>query len=174
MKALNFLMLFFYFSFASVLCSCGFLCEKEEVSFFLPDTYNEQSVTFWKVTVCDSNGICYSKICEAGKNAALEFNRNALSSVLAFPSDVSGANPYGTVYPFDFPVDYKNGFASLVLYSLFLSSENTPAEKEWFLSRFNWQRFIKECAQLDDPWLLDKEQIMNAIAEGKFRKNLLK
>ena len=175
MKTLIKSALFFCFVF-SAFCGCSLLCEKEAVSFVLPEAYNEQNVSSWKVVICDSSGISYSAVHASGKKAVLEFRKNSLSSVLAFPvtDDGSIKNPYGTIYPFEVPLDYKNGFASGVLHSLFLSSENAPDEKERFLSRFNWQRFMKECALFEDPWLLDKEQIMKAIADGTFRKNVLK
>ena len=52
--------------------------------------------------------------------------------------------------------------------------ENPVEEKRRYLSFFNWQRFMEECRRIEDPSLLDRELILESIAEGSFKKSKLK
>lgn len=83
---------------------------------------------------------------------------------------------YGTIYPYSRTLTRKDSFAADVLQTMYCAADEdvTSSQKDNFFMRFNWQRFMEECRMYDDPWLLDKEKIMKAIASGSFKSTDIK
>ncbi|MBQ5492119.1 MAG: hypothetical protein IIT68_08735 [Treponema sp.] len=80
--------------------------------------------------------------------------------------------PYGMIIPYTNSLNQKDGFSAELLRALYVSAQNgTPAQVQNYLSRFDWVRFMQTCRTYEDPWLLDKERLMKAIAGGSFKKS---
>ena len=108
----------------------------------------------------------------------------------------------GTVYPFSvhnqfenhnqnavygknnhFELTWKNGFTAYLVQSLFRNGKKlsyTAFELRDYISRFNWDKLINyiEEKQSDEnhfynPWLCDLKEVLNGIAFGSFKANLL-
>ncbi|MBP5752363.1 MAG: hypothetical protein J6W60_05840 [Treponema sp.] len=99
--------------------------------------------------------------------------KNYVSAVLAYPVvDGFRKRPLGAVYPYSCKLDVTGGFVAEVLARVYRLAEGSGVQD--YLSRFNWQRLYDECAVYEDPWVLDMDRIVKAIAKGSFRKSDLK
>lgn len=96
--------------------------------------------------------------------------KNYVSAVLAYPLvDGFRKRPLGAVYPYSCRLDVTGGFVAEVLARVYRLSEGSGVQD--YLTRFNWQRLYDECAVYEDPWVLDMDRIVRAIAKGSFRKS---
>lgn len=94
---------------------------------------------------------------------------NYVSAVLAYPV-VSGfrQRPVGALYPYSCRMDVTGGFVAEVLARVYRMAEGESVQD--YVARFNWQRLYDECSLYEDPWILDMDRIVKAIAKGSFRK----
>lgn len=150
---------------AIILClsvsSCGHFYGDELVSFTLPknDTWIART----------SSGRTFKV---SGDSFSILVEKNISLAIIAWDSE---GNKCAAIYPYNYRLDRDYCFASEVLYSLSLGSSNSSEEKNYCLSTFNWRRFENECIALgDDIVKVNKENIMNRIARGTFKKSDLK
>lgn len=80
-------------------------------------------------------------------------------------------NLYGTIYPFSKKLTKQDAFASDILQTLYASSKKSGSSMqiENYLARFNWERFLEKSRQIENPWNLDRQKILNDIASGTFK-----
>ncbi len=147
--------------FTFIFFSCSFYSEKETLVISFPDSQKEWHLVK-RVGEAEENFFL-----EAGQKVECEFDRNKPTSLLAYLDGEE--RPLGAIYPYSIRLQEKDGFAASVLYSLYCQSKQGGEETAYFLCRFNWQKFMESCRQkAEDPWSLDKERIMKAIASGHF------
>ena len=160
---------------------CTFFSETENVCITLPD----DSRTYCVKWICEDNsgnGVCRvldnccgSVILELPKNYAvpvLVFS-GASEAIMAGDNIATVSeyrNQYGMIYPYTVGVSEKDAFASSVLFTMYAASSSGLKETEEYLSSFNWGKFIELCDEYENPWKLNKQKIMEAIADGSFSK----
>jgi hypothetical protein len=96
--------------------------------------------------------------------------------------------PAGCVYPAGTAATWQDGFASRLCLDLLIHTtpDLSAEQRQAFCMRFNWQRFSREVAALEqaatesrtietfNPWNLDRQKIITAICAGKFTKTALR
>ena len=146
---------------------CAFFEEEEQQTFTLP------YASSWSVVTTTGSGQTFTV---TGDSFSTRVVKNEATAVLAF--DLTGGeadNPCGTIYPYAHSLNYVDGFAASVLYSLLASTTDDADAAKSYLSAFNWVRFMEACREWgDDVWSLDKEYIMQKIAQGSFRVTYIK
>jgi hypothetical protein len=144
---------------------------------------------FWVIEYSSEQGT--EKI-RAGRNTAsitLSLPENIPAAVQAWPvtrhngKDVLFFHPAGTVYPYSLTLSWEDGFAADILSSLYKVTANRH-EAGSFCSCFNWERLMSalrvrvtaytETTGYYDPWLLNKDGILSAIAGRSFSVYKLK
>ena len=150
-----------------VFASCAFFETQQEQEFSLPYS------SVWSVVTTTGSG---QQFTVTGASFTADMAKNEATALLATDSS-GGASSYtcGTIYPYGHALNYVDGFAASVLYSMLASTtDDLDAAKE-YLSSFNWVRFMEACREYgEDVWLLDKEYIMQKIAQGSFRVTYIK
>lgn len=173
----------FFLIFAAKICvlvSCSFFSDTEIVNFELPKIQCDLEILYF-----DSSGNLQKKIftCEELKNQTdktnfiqIEVNKNSCLSVFAFcPSELSDlSKKFGCIYPYSTKLCSENAFASKTLFLLNAGSSNDFRQTQNFLNHFNWQRFLKDCAEKENIWSCNIENIMQKIASGTYKKSDLK
>lgn len=80
--------------------------------------------------------------------------------------------PEGAIWPVSAEISRTGGFASRMLWRLLTETEERYGSKEnvreW-CCHFNWKRFSEKTAALENPWQLDQQKILRAIAAGTFK-----
>ena len=175
MKSINiFIALFlciFYFT------RCNFTqTEDFEISICLPQVQNEEDLT---VTSFSTTGQIISQALNSkSKHVIFEMNKNLATPVLV--SNKENMILYGCIYPYEKELSTDYSYSGFILYtSLLRVKEECKYEKEFLeaqekLSLFNWPRFTEECKEFEDPFLLDKDLIVEKILANKFKKTDLK
>lgn len=130
------------------------------------------------VTACfaDSETVTFTVDGIPGEQIVLTVRKNVCTPVLKEVNEADTTVLYGTIYPYSTALTQKDSFAADVLQTLYCGADDSISEsqKDNFLMRFNWQRFMEECRSYEEPWLLDKEKIMKAIASGSFKASDIK
>jgi len=105
----------------------------------------------------------------------LELPKNCPAGILVYPvvSSVRG-RPLGALYPFQDEISVAGGFVAYIADRLYRGSENDAECSRDYIARFNWPKLIEICSAVDDPWLIDGERIVSAIASGTFKKSDVK
>ena len=150
-----------------VFASCAFFEEQEEQEFSLPYS------SVWSVTTTTGSGQEFSV---TGTSFTADVAKNEATALLAV-DEVSGVSGYtcGTIYPYGHALNYVDGFAASVLYTMLASTTDDRDAAKEYLSSFNWVRFMEACREYgEDVWSLDKEYIMQKIASGSFRVTYIK
>ena len=176
---------FFVTSFVFISCSDNPFCDEREVTLSLevPDSYN--AVTSWSIVYTDKdNVLCKKKYSSqqlhSSSTITLVLHKSCPIPVLAYPTSFSEPHddtlltkPLGAIVPYSTSLVFADGFAADILRTLYVASlqSRTVSQVQEYLSRFNWARLLKRCASYPDPWLLDKERILRAIANGSFKQN---
>ena len=141
--------------------ACNHFYEDELVSFTLPKN------DVWVART--SSGRTFKV---TGDSFSILVDKNISLAIIAWDSE---GNKCGAIYPYNYDLAKDYCFASDVLYSLSLGATCSSGEKNYCLSTFNWRRFENECIALgDDISKVNKENIMNRIAKGIFKKSDLK
>jgi len=168
--------------------SCQFSsCDRIMVSLDVPEKYD--SVSTWRLVYTDCDNTPREVVMHSTETIPLDVAKNSCTPLLAYPVfDIRTASnpaplkitttyapvdrPLGAIYPYRCTLSYADGFAADILCTLYTScsKENTPAQVQRYLARFNWMRFMELCYSYKDPWLLDRERILLNIADGTFRK----
>ena len=151
-----------------LLCvACAFFEDEEEQEFTLP------YASTWSVVTTTGSG---QQFTVTGDSFTADMAKNEATAILAFDTMDEGADyPCGTIYPYAHSLNWVDGFAASVLYSKLASTTDDLDAAKAYLSSFNWVRFMEACREWgDDVWLLDKEYIMQKIAQGSFRVTYLK
>ena len=145
--------------------SCEFFSYTENEKFNLP--YSGE----WSVKT--SRQPESEEIFVLGKSFYSEVNKNEATALLAYSH--SDKKIYGAIYPYGSSLNYLDGFAAEVLFSISASALDFDSCKNEYLSKFNWQKFMEECRAFEENvWKLDKERIMKKISSGNFKKTDLK
>ena len=143
--------------------SCAFFETQEDQEFSLPYS------SVWSVVTTTGSGQEFSV---TGSSFTTDVAKNEATAILA--TDTTGY-VCGTIYPYAHELNYVDGFAASVLYSMLLSTSDDIDAAKSYLSSFNWVRFMEECREWgDDVWSLNKEYIMQKIASGSFRVTYIK
>lgn len=150
-------------SFSIISCSIvSSFCDTETVT-FTTDGFPEEQIT---LTV--RKNVCTPVIKE------IVVSQNSVQNLLQDTSQSSTQDVtvlYGTIYPYGTILTQKDSFAADVLRTMYAATDDSASDSQIqnFFMRFNWQRFMEECRNYENPWLLDKEKIMKAIASGSFK-----
>lgn len=124
----------------------------------------------------------------AGHSVTLEMPKNSMTPVLIYPSILCRdenapearlpvPRPIGCIWPVRSDLTASGGFSSRMLWRLLTetdSSSGTPEEIRNYCAHFNWKRFCEQIDGIENPWDLDQQKILLAIAEGTFTLNSLK
>lgn len=157
--------------------ACNIISAEEELTFVLPGDFNGTAVDSWKIRWIDSDGNPQSRVYMPGKSVSITAAKNSVTPVLASPvyrNKGTAAECYGLLYPFTDWLSYKTGFVAGIFYSLWIQSTDGMQQKQRWINFFNWRRFLEECSRFENPWLLDRERILKAIAAGSFKKSDLR
>lgn len=132
---------------------------------------------------------------ESSRTVNLSLPRNKATPVLCYPITRNPENatnegteffhPAGCVHPYSTNPTWNDGFTAQVLSSLLKTKGNADIhEKERFCSLFNWERLSSLVKQKEsesisngdsfNPWQLDMDSTLKAIASGKFAKHNVK
>ncbi len=180
MKHLKIILFFLENFYLCIFISCNFFSSTEIISFELPNVQSDLEILYF-----DTFGNLQKKYftCEEFKNQTcetnfmqIEVNKNSCSSVFAFcPNEFSdNSKNFGCIYPYSTKLCTENAFASKTLFLLNAGSSNNFSQTQNFLNHFNWQRFLKDCAEKEDIWSCNMENIMKKIASGTYKKSDLK
>ena len=175
MKIINIFIAFFLciFSFQS----CNFTQTEDcKIPVYLPQIQDENNFT---VTSFSTTGQNISQtINSKNKYVIFEMNKNLATPVLL--SNKQNEILYGCIYPYDKELSAEYSYSSFILYTALLRvKEECKDEKEFLeaqekLSLFNWPRFTEECQKFENPFLFDKDLIVEKILSNKFKKTDLK
>ena len=145
--------------------SCEFFTYTEHEKFSLP--YSGE----WSIKT--SRQPNSEELFVLGESFYSEVNKNEATALLAY--SYADKKIYGAIYPYKNDLTYLDGFAAEVLFSISASTLNSDSQKNEYLSKFNWEKFMEECRKFEeDVWKLDKERIMKKISSGNFKKSDLK
>ena len=129
----------------------------------------------WLFYVADGTGQPQAQTVQNGARISVSFSKNAYTALLAVPCALDGtvlAKPYGIIYPVGTTLTQKDGFAADVLRTMYVASTSgSQVQRQTFLAHFNWRKFMETCRTYEDPWMLDKPRILEAIAEGRLKKS---
>lgn len=108
-------------------------------------------------------------------SVSIRVAKSGVTPVLLYRAGV--LEPDGCIWPVDEHLDSYGGFASRILWRLLTESDagsDPPDAVRAFCARFNWKRFSEVTAAVDNPWSLDQQAILQAIAAGTFTMKCLK
>jgi len=157
----------------SVFPCCGMFSLEETVEFSMEtedDGVFGGALTLDVFCVSSPDLEQYVRVEDGCRSIPFSVPKNYVSAVLAYPV-VEGyrQRPVGAVYPHSCRMDVTGGFVAEVLARIYRLSEGGGVQD--YVSRFNWQRLYDECAEYEDPWVLDMDRMVKSIAKGSFRKN---
>ncbi len=148
---------------AAGLCSCQFFECEETVAFEFPEWPDYlPELLGWKL---EKNGV--PELVE-GRSAhatsiTLRLDKNKPCSITATPvTQNQFFKPAGTIYPYSQKITWSGGYASRLY--------NTIGGHE----QFNWEKLLEKLESCDNPWLLDSQEILEAIDYHSFNANKLK
>lgn len=168
MKKMNILILTVIFMLIS---SCSMVLPTVEVDFSISSEI-PSDFDFLEIRVFDGTIEKRLELKDIGKGFSLELPKNVVLGILAFPvKDDKRLTPFGAVYPYSTHLDFKNGFTALLIERLYRGSLDTQAQTQDFISRFNWPKLVDLCSDFENPWDLDAQRIITAIASGRFKKS---
>ncbi|MBR6295982.1 MAG: hypothetical protein IKR40_05855 [Treponema sp.] len=129
----------------------------------------------WYVSCCDGESEQVHVQDGSVKCLELELPKNCPAGILVYPvEDSVRGKPLGALYPFQDEISVAGGFVAYIADRLYRGAENDAESSRDYIARFNWPRFIEVCSEAEDPWRLDCERIVSAIASGSFKKSDVK
>ncbi len=102
------------------------------------------------------------------------------SFTLNLPSDVvtpilidipDSEHPIGCVYPANTICTPAGGWAAHILFQFLKKTQGQNVRI--YASQFNWKKLMDTASKIENPWQLDEETILNAIADGTFETSLV-
>ena len=103
---------------------------------------------------------------------SITFSKGLVTPVLLFYDGF--VHPEGFIYPYEAEFTEAGGFAAHILYRLIHESDGDKNAVRLYCAHFNWQKFLQNVRKLDDPWQCDQTLILQSIADGTFKANMLK
>jgi hypothetical protein len=103
---------------------------------------------------------------------SITVSKGLVTPVLLFRDDY--VHPTGFIYPYEAEFTESGGFAAHILYRLIHESDGDKNAVRLYCAHFNWQKFLQNVRKLDDPWQCDQTLILQSIADGTFKANILK
>ncbi|MCR5290230.1 MAG: hypothetical protein K6E51_09590 [Treponema sp.] len=114
-------------------------------------------------------------------SVTLSIPKNHVMAIQAYPITQHGNcltsvyYPAGCVYPFETVATWQGGYTATMLSSIYKASTSRD-ETASFCNSFNWRRFTQTLIEKEqkstqtfyNPWLLDKQTIINAITSHTF------
>ena len=157
---------FFLFFFQT----CNFFEERELVEVSVSQEGD------WTLSYIDETGGFVKKETGAFEKNVCSLSKNSATPLVAYKKSdgVEKEMTLGCIYPYSLTLTKEDAFAAEILLCLYRASKNPVEEKRRYLSFFNWERFMEEYRKIEDPSLLDRELILESIAEGSFKKSKLK
>lgn len=116
------------------------------------------------------------------ETVALEFAKNRPTPVLVYLA-VDGYEdilPAGAIYPVNkngstIDASWLNGTSAQVLFDILTKADQPQKDAQHLCNYFNWQKLQEEFAKrVDEPHLVDSEDIAAKICTGKFSVTVLK
>jgi hypothetical protein len=161
----------------------------------MPEGSYYPPVMYWSVRYSTDSGQKSFTAAPEQKTFTVTLPKNIPAAVLVWPVTVHPAgtvrffHPAGCIYPYTTVLAWQDGFAADILATLYSASKDRETTGS-FCSYFNWERFMdvlhrKETESEDcirqaiedgtstipayyNPWLLDKNDILSAIADRSF------
>ena len=179
---------FCFFILISFISACSAVSlDEETVTFHLPPSHDFCSDE-WNIRWVTSEGEVKERSLKNTVAAKITLPKNSVAAVIARPECkqtlkkvnvplkdfLADKNCFAAIYPFSSTLDKSNSFAAAVFMQVALCAADEKRQVQKFMNSFNWRRFCLECAAFENPWLLDKERIVKAIASGNFKKSDLK
>lgn len=113
---------------------------------------------------------------EAGSGTVtLTLKQGSVTPVMLYREDI--LEPAGCIWPVSAIIDDGGGFPARMLWRLLNETDpesGTPEAIRAFCERFNWKRFCDVVATIENPWNIDQQMVLNAIADGSFTQKCLK
>ncbi|MCH5294305.1 MAG: hypothetical protein J1F14_00165 [Treponema sp.] len=160
---------------AAISLSCAVFSDCEKVSFVLPVSCRDVDVPEWTVWVAGGDSDVSVFKAPGGKRVEMTAHKSRVCAVLAVPVNAYPSEwGTGAIYPYSDDFSEQDTFAANVAVSLYMASENSAYDTREYLSFFNWKRFMEALRDCEDPWLLNKEKIMQDIARGSFTLNSIR
>ncbi len=148
---------------------CSLFSENTETIFSVEN--NSLDHDFYEVSVCTGDLVDEFFMQNNQNTFILDLPKNVVVGVLVYPiKNGRRLLPLGAIYPFETLVTKKNGYAAYIADRLYRSSTDRPNQVQDFVSRFNWKKFIQTVEGFENPWFLDTDRIVKAIAAGNLKK----
>lgn len=184
-------------------CSCSsqvLWFGEKEVELVLPDflmEFEQESApdfAGWHIWVCSKNGITDFR--SRNKSERLKLNKNEIGSVLAYPvclnsegEELEFFKPAGALFyetnDNSLLLDWYGGLRAWFLKEILEKEMKTGCENETWVravESFNWNKlkqvqekmiFEQDWDYIHNPWKMNLEAVLQAIACGSFKANLL-
>lgn len=111
----------------------------------------------------------------AAGSVTLTVQKEGVTPVMLYQKDV--VEPAGCIWPVSTSITEKGGFCSRILWRLLTETDNSsgpPEAIKAYCGRFNWKRFCDEVETIENPWELNQQKILKAVADGTFTMKCLK
>lgn len=163
-------------------CSSIFSTQ-EQVEFLLPKISEADS---WEIITRCGKKSSSLKTYFSGGRIVLSLEKDAPTSILLYPlkdDEKLSENPFGAVWPWVNEFSSLHGFSAEILSQFYIHAEaagNSDNTMKAFISRFNWQKFCKELENIAEkndgynPWLLNRQKILESIESKSFSAKLLR
>ncbi len=170
--------------FLILLTSCSSIFStQEQVEFLLPKISEADS---WEIITKCGKKSSLLKTDFSGGRIVLSLEKDAPTSILLYPlkdDEKLSENPFGAVFPWVNEFSSLHGFSAEILSQFYIHAEsagNSDDTIKAFISRFNWQKFCKELENIAEkndgynPWLLNRQKILESIESKSFSAKLLR
>lgn len=108
-------------------------------------------------------------------SVTLSVRKDNMTPVMLYRENV--LEPAGCIWPVSSIMDAAGGFSARMLWRLLTESDSASGPQEAvcaYCERFNWKRFCDVVATIENPWELNQQKILKAIADGTFTMKCLK
>ena len=73
--------------------------------------------------------------------------------------------PYGAIYPYSTEFSKHQGFSSRILFRFLNETQSSNKQKlRKYISNFNWKKFNEKIETYENPWNLNQEILLEALA----------
>ena len=155
------LFILFFVTFLNLMfVTCSAFSTTEELSISLKEISFKESI---ECVYISTDGKIVNEFYE-GEETVITVFKNTPTPVL-FRDE-----KYGIIYPYTLELDKASAFCADVFLTMYKASNSQKESSLLYLQQFNWAKLIECVSEYDDPWLLNKQKIMEAIADGTFTK----